>query len=362
MPQKLKRVVIKEEFIALTGDFVKAVLLNQFIYWSERVQDFDKFISEEKARAEKGGISLDFEPTNGWFYKSAEELSQETMIGLSPATVRRRVSELVENGWLHERFNPERKWDRTKQYRVDLNKIHTDLLKLGYVLQGYKVDVASFFKIENTFSKMEDGNSEMKNAFFKMKNACDARDSSFFKMKNANSKMENAFSKMKKQYQRLHESCCCCGGNTHAREEEEEEEKNETPEATSPETTPGIENQQPQDEHDKPVPKESRLRPVIRQAVTTIEELCGTAPDSSFIAKLELYEDDAIINAVNVLTHYAERKTVENVTGFLLDALENGWSLDTILKCPPRRQKPRPPGKTSAKQYRNRELLNSLYL
>ena len=46
-PKKLKRVVIKEELFALTGDFKEAIILNQFNYWSERRSDFDKFVEEE---------------------------------------------------------------------------------------------------------------------------------------------------------------------------------------------------------------------------------------------------------------------------------------------------------------------------
>jgi hypothetical protein len=49
--RKLKRVVIKEELVALTGDIIEAIILNQFLYWSERVEDFDKFIMEEKETA-----------------------------------------------------------------------------------------------------------------------------------------------------------------------------------------------------------------------------------------------------------------------------------------------------------------------
>jgi len=40
--EALKRIVIKEELVVLTGDYRKAILLNQFLYWSERVKDFDK--------------------------------------------------------------------------------------------------------------------------------------------------------------------------------------------------------------------------------------------------------------------------------------------------------------------------------
>ena len=48
---KLKRSVIKEEeLVELTGNYIDAVLLNQFIYWSERVHDFDLFIEQENKR------------------------------------------------------------------------------------------------------------------------------------------------------------------------------------------------------------------------------------------------------------------------------------------------------------------------
>jgi hypothetical protein len=47
-PIKLKRAVIKEEYVALTGSVDKALILNQFVYWSERVRDFDLFVKEEK--------------------------------------------------------------------------------------------------------------------------------------------------------------------------------------------------------------------------------------------------------------------------------------------------------------------------
>ncbi len=167
--KRLKRVVIKEEFVALTGDITKAILLNQFIYWSERVRDFDKFIAEEISRARKNGVEKDFALTNGWIYKTAEELSEETMLNLAPANIRRHLSVLVKNGWLSERTNPEYKWDRTKQYRVNILKIQQDLLQLGYVLQDYKVALP-FNEPEIPFSEVKNAFHETKNGIHEMKN------------------------------------------------------------------------------------------------------------------------------------------------------------------------------------------------
>ncbi|PEL95291.1 helix-turn-helix domain-containing protein [Bacillus cereus] len=153
MANKLKRAVIKEELVVLTGDFKKAVLLNQLIYWSERVNDYDKFIEEEKKRArmamnteekQRAEILKQIELLHGWIYKSAEDMSIETMLGMSKSSIGRHLESLLENGWLERRNNPNWKGDNTYQYRVDILKIQKDLFRLGYFLEGYKFDLREF--------------------------------------------------------------------------------------------------------------------------------------------------------------------------------------------------------------------------
>ena len=135
----LKRVVIKEELVELTGDFRPALILNQFIYWSERMYDADKYIMEEKERALKEDLIVNIDESKWWIYKTAEELSEEIMTGMSKSTVGRYIKQLVEKGYLIQRRNPKYKWDKTYQYRVNLYKIQLDLGKMGYVLEGYKL-------------------------------------------------------------------------------------------------------------------------------------------------------------------------------------------------------------------------------
>ena len=135
----LKRVVIKEELVALTGDYRPALILNQFIYWIERMYDADKYIKQEKERALKEDLTVDINETCGWIYKTAEELSEELMIGMSKSTIGRYIKQLVEAGYISQRTNPKYKWDKTLQYRVNLYKVQLDLAKLGYALEGYKL-------------------------------------------------------------------------------------------------------------------------------------------------------------------------------------------------------------------------------
>ena len=164
--KKLKRAVIKEELVAITGDFINSIILNQFIYWSDRVNDFDKMVEEERKISSKEGIELNQPLKRGWIYKKAEELSNETMIGLSDSNMRRRIKDLVSKGYLFERKNPKYKWDQTKQYRVNFTKISKDLKERGYVLSGYRFTEEITAKNDsnshnNAFSKIEIQNSEI---------------------------------------------------------------------------------------------------------------------------------------------------------------------------------------------------------
>jgi len=143
---KLKRAVIKEEYIALTGDYREAVILNQFIYWSERVKDYDKFIKEENRRRQVNTGEEEIDLQNGWIFKTIKELKDEVMINLSDGNFSKYVKKLVEKKFLSKRRNPKYNWDKTFQYRVELLFIQKELNKLGYAIEGYK---------DNRFSKIE---------------------------------------------------------------------------------------------------------------------------------------------------------------------------------------------------------------
>lgn len=131
----LKRAVIKEELVVLTGNFALATTLNQLLYWSKRVKDSDGLIAEELERISTNKVS---DLRHGWIYKSSEELSQEIMLG-SPSTVRRNLKELVNQKYVFERRNPNPryKFDKTLQYRVNLVKIVEELNELGYRLEHF---------------------------------------------------------------------------------------------------------------------------------------------------------------------------------------------------------------------------------
>ncbi|MEN8905404.1 MAG: winged helix-turn-helix domain-containing protein, partial [Clostridiales bacterium] len=150
---KLKRAVIKEEFVAITGNVITALILNQIIYWSERIRDFDKFIDEEKKRFENEGQEVQIDLQKGWIYKSYDELKEELMLTESLKTISRHVNKLVDLGFLDRRRNPKIRYDRTYQYRVDLLTIKNKLNEMGYDLQGYRVEFTKGQNVQSNCQK-----------------------------------------------------------------------------------------------------------------------------------------------------------------------------------------------------------------
>ncbi|WP_304459041.1 helix-turn-helix domain-containing protein [Alicyclobacillus sendaiensis] len=191
-PIRLKRVVIKEELVVLTGDYIKAILLNQFLYWSERVEDFDLFILEEQQRARDVGDDLNIELRQGWIYKKAEDLSEETMLNLSKTAIGNHLKSLVDAGWIEQRRNPQNKMDKTYQYRVNIVNIQRDLMQLGYSLEGYRVPLDILVSVADELRSPE---NELRGPFSGLRSQENG-------LRSLESRLRSPF--RGQQYQRLH--------------------------------------------------------------------------------------------------------------------------------------------------------------
>lgn len=159
---KIRKVVLREDLLAITEDFREAIILSQFIYWSERVKDADKLIEQENEIARRNG-AVEREPLYGWIYKSAKEMADETMLGIGEKQARRYMSSLVAKGFLCERYNPKYKWDRKMQYKINLVNIGLALREKGYPLSDYKIelpetpDITHPSPMTDEWSSMTDG-------------------------------------------------------------------------------------------------------------------------------------------------------------------------------------------------------------
>ena len=153
---KLKRIVIKEELYAITNDTIESIILGQFIYWQERVKDYDLFLKEEEARCLSNNTPFNANMTNGWIYKKASELIEECMLNVSENTIRRYISNLEEKGFISSRKNPNIKWDRTLQYRANMKFIIESIKNKGF-------DGLGGWNIQNKVTKLQNDDSNRQN-------------------------------------------------------------------------------------------------------------------------------------------------------------------------------------------------------
>ncbi|ADU32005.1 hypothetical protein [Evansella cellulosilytica] len=124
----LRRVIIKEEFVAITGDYKLAIVLNQLL---EYAQQYASFVHVEYEEENGQNIPL-IVNTGGWFNVTSEEVARQTLMNISSKTMREYIKALVKKGWVEERDNPSHKWNRTKQYRVNHDQVRKSLLHVGY--------------------------------------------------------------------------------------------------------------------------------------------------------------------------------------------------------------------------------------
>ena len=130
----LKRVVIKQELLELTGNIYKAIILNQLIYWMQRREDFDQYV-DELASINPDEDAPKLPKTFGWIYKASSQLASEIMV-LKEGKTQIHLKELVERGLVDAQVANENRWDQTKSYRPNIPAIQRELWKLGYHLDG----------------------------------------------------------------------------------------------------------------------------------------------------------------------------------------------------------------------------------
>jgi len=152
--------IIRREFVDLTGDHFSAVVLNQLLYWTQRVKDFDLLLEEERSFYPECNV----QPRHGWIYKTAPELIEETMLKSSPPTMRKYLKHLADHGWIDERPHPLDKWKKTTQYRVNLRKLNSDLQAIGHRLpEVYRAVFVSSVEEENKNSLSSEKNQSKSN-------------------------------------------------------------------------------------------------------------------------------------------------------------------------------------------------------
>jgi hypothetical protein len=164
----LMKSVIREDLVALTNNYRAAVVLNQLIYWTKRVYDFDKFLQEEYNRNPECNVAFRY----GWIIKTAQELSDETMLGLSRQTLRTILKTLIELELIEESYLDDNKWDKTTKYRLNLVNLQESLFALGYPLNDFTIseNLLNSRMLSSQHSRVQIGHSSVNPRHSNVKN------------------------------------------------------------------------------------------------------------------------------------------------------------------------------------------------
>ncbi|MFZ5898454.1 MAG: helix-turn-helix domain-containing protein [Bacillota bacterium] len=103
------------------------------------------------------------------------------------------------------------------------------------------------------------------------------------------------------------------------------------------------------------------LRPTVAEARAMVKQITGVELAEAVLEKMAAYDDEQIHNAVMVLNAYLSRNDVDDVGGFLLEALAEGWQLGT--PAPRRKREPKRVARASKESGQKHQVsLNSLYV
>ena len=184
----LKRVVIREEFVSLVNaychepskkrvstPYITAILLAQLLYWETKCRDYDAFRMEEYERLEQMKTFMQdheqdasaLQPpvlTHGWIYKTARDLSEETMLRISDTAIMTHLRRLLDIGVLEKRHNPHHHWDRCLQYRVNTIRLRQLLFTLGYNLEGWPI-LSKEYQLVDVDASAASSSTEVESAF-----------------------------------------------------------------------------------------------------------------------------------------------------------------------------------------------------
>ncbi|WP_353930953.1 hypothetical protein WJM97_22820 (plasmid) [Okeanomitos corallinicola TIOX110] len=112
-PEKTPLVLLRQEYLTLTNNFVAAKLLSIFEFWTNKLKKVQKTARE-------------------WIYKTLETLHGELMGEHGIHSIRKALNILVDLGFISRRNNPHTPYDRTFQYRLDVENLQQALDNLNH--------------------------------------------------------------------------------------------------------------------------------------------------------------------------------------------------------------------------------------
>ena len=109
-----RRVIVKEEIVAITGDMNLAIVLSQLLDLSKCVNKNDDL---------KNGVTCELDGCDVWMSITANNLLDKCLLNMSDRSMRTYLNKLCDMGFISSRRNHLCKFDTTMQYMVNADNI-----------------------------------------------------------------------------------------------------------------------------------------------------------------------------------------------------------------------------------------------
>lgn len=136
---QMKKAVLREDLMKITGDITQAMVLGQMLYWTKTLDKVNDWLFEENKRLAEADLPQ-HEYNYGWIWKSAKEMREDLMFAFSEDAIQRAFSSLTQTGLLMKRNNPVLKYDRKLHYRIDLLFLRRKLKESGWEMTDFILD------------------------------------------------------------------------------------------------------------------------------------------------------------------------------------------------------------------------------
>jgi hypothetical protein len=114
-PDKTPLVLLRQDYLEITGNHCAAKLLAIFEFWTNKLNAVGDALGKT---------------ARDWIYKSLACLHNELMGEHGTHAIRKAISVLEELGFISKRHNPHIKYDRTWQYKLEVEKVQKALNSL----------------------------------------------------------------------------------------------------------------------------------------------------------------------------------------------------------------------------------------
>lgn len=132
-PPAMTIVMIRQDYVVLCSDapdpHCAAALLNNMEFWTNIKLAIQKQLQIENELAANEGLPL-IPDDDTWVYKTHEETQEELLDVFGRNKIVTNTAWLVSQGYIKTRNNPRYKWDKTKQYSLDIQTLQDAISNL----------------------------------------------------------------------------------------------------------------------------------------------------------------------------------------------------------------------------------------